>query len=373
MISASLPSCLVCGADAWVPLPDPGARAIVSDGRVIAEPLGKCACTECGLVVRAASAASSDSTLYAHPPGLGLERDRQAQYAGWIAAAAGGPPRSVLDVGCGNGSLLLALASLWPDAALLGCDPSEGSVTHGLASGLTLWRGTSSTLTPARAELVMAVNVIEHTADPGAFLGDLVRATKPGGAVIVVCPDGQRPDVELLLADHLFSFTPDHLRQIAGRAGLHVRAAGVAPQSLGAFQTIVGSPSTLPEHEPPCSRGSAVSALNARRRAFFDRWAALDEHLLSRAPSHAVCFGTGEAATLLRAYAPRSWARVRACTADDVSATASFHGLPVLSLETLPRDAPIVVGVRAADQRRVAERLRCRFDSVITWYDLVEE
>jgi SAM-dependent methyltransferase len=372
MIAASLPSCLVCGATVWMELPDPGAQSVASDGRLIFEPLGKRACTVCGLVVTSAARAIEDSALYAHTPGLGLERDRQSQYASWITAVVDAPPRSILDVGCGNGSLLRALASCWPGAALFGCDPSEESVTHGRGSGLTLWRGTSSDLPAARADLVIAVNVIEHTTDPGGFLRDLVRAATPGGSVIVVCPDGAVPDVELLLADHLFSFTTAHLHQLSAHAGLEVRAAGVAPEPLGAFQMIVGRPSASPEHERHMPPASTVSALNARRSAFLDRWAALDERLLARTPSNVVCFGTGEASTLLRAYAPRTWARVSACTADALSAT-SFHGLPVLSLDALPRGTPIVLGVRSVDQRRVAERLRCRFDSVITWYDLVEE
>jgi SAM-dependent methyltransferase len=372
MISASRTDCLVCGASAWEPLPDPGAQAVASDGCVIFEPLGKRACTVCGLVVASASRALEESALYAHTPGLGPERARQSQYAGWIAAAVDGPPQSILDVGCGNGSLLLALRGFWPGAALLGCDPAPGSVNHGRASGLKLWRGTATTLPESAADLVIAVNVIEHTTDPVAFLGDLARAAKPGGSVIVVCPDGGRPDVELLMGDHLFSFTTAHLKQLADRAGLDVRAAGSAPEPLGAFQMIVGCPSASPAHERQLPHASVVSTLNARRSAFLDRWAALDERLLSRAPSHVVCFGTGEAATLLRAYAPQLWARVTACTADTLIGT-SFYGVPVIALDTVARDTPILVGVRSADQRRVADRLRGRFDSVITWYDFVEE
>jgi hypothetical protein len=200
----------------------------------------------------------------------------------------------------------------------------------------------------------------------------LVRAAAAGGSVLVVCPDGGQPDVELLMGDHLFSFTTTHLKQLAARAGLGVRAAGRAPESLGAFQMIVGSPSASPTPERQLRHGSNVFALNARRCAFLARWAALDARLLSRTSSHLVCFGTGEAATLLRAYAPSVWARVTACTTDTLIAT-SFYGLPVVSLDAVAPDTPVLVGVRSADQRRVAERLRRRFDSVITWYDLIEE
>jgi SAM-dependent methyltransferase len=309
--------------------------------------------------------------LYAHPPGIAFERERQAQYASWIAASVPRPPASILDVGCGNGSLLLSLRGLWPDAALLGCDPSRDSVAHGLAAGLSLWRGTASDLQPQVAELVTAVNVIEHTVDPVAFMADLVRAAKPGGHVIVICPNGERPDVELLFADHFFSFTAGHLHQIAGRAGLTSRATSTAAESLGNFHMIVGSTSTGQENPDTCAAGVAVADLTARRRAFLDRWGALDAQLRSRLASDVICFGTGEAATLLRAYAPQSWALVKAYTADVVT-TEMQNGLPVIPLDRLPTDARILAGVRSADQPRVADRLRKRFSSVTTWYDLVE-
>ena len=112
------------------------------------------------------------------------------------------------------------------------------------------------------------------------------------------------------------------------------------------------------------------SALNAHRTRFLQAWAALDRELLKRLPSQAVCFGIGEAAGLLRAYAPRAWDRIHACTADLV--TTNFFGvLPVRPLDSLPEDTAVLVGVRPADQRKVAERLRARFASVTTWYDLI--
>jgi len=377
MIPASHATCLVCGAAEWVSLPAPGSHAVVSDGQVISEPLGKLSCAGCGLAVRRHDAASpsgsiADSTLYAHPPGVAFERERQAQYASWIATSAPRPPGSILDVGCGNGSLLLSLQSVWPDAVLLGCDPSHESVAHGAAAGLQIWRGTSRDLQPELAELITAVNVIEHTIDPIAFVTDLVRAAKPGGHVIVICPNGERPDVELLFADHLFSFTATHLLRIAGRVGLTSLRISTAPQTLGSFQMLVGSTSTS-ETDPSLSRADIdVADLTARRRAFLERWATLDTRLRARLPREVVCFGTGEAASLLRGYAPQSWALVKAYTADVVT-TRMVNGLPVLSLEEVPNDAAILVGVRGADQTRVAERLRRRFTSVTTWYDLVEE
>ena len=344
---------------------------MASDWRIVEEPLGKRACRGCGVAEHAGrtTAALFDASyeLYAHPPGVAGERGRQSAYAGWIAASIPGPPRRILDVGCGNGSLLLALAERWPDAELLGCDPSGDSVAHGRPP-LRLWQGTSSDLPGGLgADLVVAVNVIEHTHDPESFVRDLLRAAAPGATVVVVCPDGATPGVELLFWDHLWSLARGHLARIVERAGIVPLTVSAAPAPLGEFQLLAGRAGD--------GRGIAVEALdvdslNARRVEYLERWRRLDEGLLAKLPPDVVCFGAGEAAGLLRAYAPRSWSRVRACTADAPEA-GSFGAVPLVPLPAVPADAAILVGVRPADQPRVAARLRSRFARVTTWYDLV--
>ena len=373
-------TCLVCGAGEWVALPDPGLASMASDWRVLPVPLGKISCRRCGLVARrveerGARRYADGYALYDHAPGAGFEGARQEQYAAWIAEAVAGhtrrTPQRILDVGCGNGSLLVALASAWPDAELRGCDPSPEAIAHA-GPRVRLWQGTSATLAAGIADLVVAVNVIEHTADPVAFLTDLRRACAPAGTLIVVCPDGSRPGVELLFADHLHSFSAPHLRAFAARAGLMAVTTLVAPAALGEFQMLVAAAVT-----PGLARIAVESpgALNRRRAALLQRWAELDQRLEPRVAAGTVCFGVGEAAGLLRAYAPRTWTRVRACTADRRAlnpAAPSFGGLPIVPLEALPPETPILVGVRPGDQAAVGERLARQFASVATWYDLVD-
>jgi hypothetical protein len=86
--------------------------------------------------------------------------------------------------------------------------------------------------------------------------------------------------------------------------------------------------------------------------------------------SAAVCFGAGEAAGLLRAYAPGSWSLVTACTFDG-AAGGTFGELPIVPLDDVSADTTLVLGVRPADQPRLVERLQARFPRVVAWYDLV--
>jgi SAM-dependent methyltransferase len=365
--------CVVCGASDWRPLPDPGPQSMASDWRVVAEPLARHRCAGCGLVRRwpgrAADATlyTSGYGLYAHAPGDARERARQQQYAAWIAESTppSRAPARVLDVGCGNGSLLLALATHWPASRLAGCDPSAESVAHGAGSALRLWQGTAANLpVDAVSDVVVSVNVIEHTDDPLAFLVSLREAVAEGGVLVLVCPDGGRPNLELLFADHVHSFTPPHLRTLCGRAGLDVVAQGQAPPALGMFQMIVAM-----RGEPANDSGAIASGVDARA-SYLASWSELDARLLERVAAPAVCFGASEAAGLLRAYAPRTWQRVRACTVDG-AVEGRFGPLPIVGLDRVDSSETVLVGVRPLDQARVAERLRTRFARVVTWYDLV--
>ena len=152
------------------------------------------------------------------------------------------------------------------------------------------------------------------------------------------------------------------------RAGLGVRGWAAAPETLGAFQMVMAAPDVRPAQTASLDRHDDI----VRGKAdYLERWARLDVNLLARLGAGPVtCFGIGETAGLLRAYAPRAWSQVLACTADRL-AEASFDGVSVMALTDVPADQALLVGVRPRDQERVAARLRPRFTRVVTWYDFV--
>src|SRR5262245_60839373 len=112
---------------------------MLSDLRVVDDALEKQACGACGVVrgrARSTALFESGYCLYDHPPGAPRESGRQDAYAAWLAAYVSRPPQSILDLGCGNGSLLLALQRRWPGATLHGLDPSAEAVRHACAVGI---------------------------------------------------------------------------------------------------------------------------------------------------------------------------------------------------------------------------------------------
>ena len=375
----SLSSCLICGGDRWQALPEVGPQSMASDWRVLPMPLRKRVCVDCGLVSSVAPPPSGlfegGYSLYAHAPGAApREQRRQRLYARWIEharqrAGQSAPPESVLDVGCGNGSLLMALGELWPSATLAGCDPSAEAVAHARGAGCRVWQGTASSLpTDLEVDLVVSVNVIEHVDDPLAFLRTLGRRLSRDGLLALICPDGARAGVELLIADHAYSFAPSHLAAILERAQLGRRHLEAAPPDLGSFQIVVA------DNRPGSSTPTVTTAIDSRRLGtYLQRWSALDGQLVSRLGNRGVsCFGVGEAAGLLRAYAPRTWQRVRSCTADDITESSRFGLVPAVPLDQLADDEPVLLAVRPLDQPGLVERLSIRFARVISWHDLIE-
>jgi len=96
----------------------------------------------------------------------------------------------ILDIGCGGGILSEPLARL--GAAVVGADPAEPNIEaaklHAAEAGLTVdYRATTAeALADAgeRFDVVLAMEVVEHVADLGLFVGRCAEMVKPGGLLI---------------------------------------------------------------------------------------------------------------------------------------------------------------------------------------------
>jgi SAM-dependent methyltransferase len=348
---------------------------MLSDLRVLDSPLDKDACADCGLVRRRnhATATLFDSgyQLYDHAPGATRETARQELYAEWLSSHVATAPRCILDLGCGNGSLLLALGKRWPDARLCGLDPSQESVGRAREAGIDARCGTVGEVSLDPADLVVSVNVIEHVEDPQSFVRSVATLVTPGGTALVACPDGSRAWLELLFADHLWSFVPAHLSRLAAEAGLEVMDWNAAPATLGSFQLIrLRRTPAVPKRVTIAAE--AAAELTRSKQRYLHAWSLLEQELLERchhSPS-LVCFGMGEAAALLRAYAPALWSRVKLCAVDRPEGDV-FGDIPVIDYTGGRFEWPVILGVRPEAQAMLARRLQDSGSTVIRWDDCI--
>lgn len=103
----------------------------------------------------------------------------------------------ILDVGCGNGSMLaIPLARL--GYTVTGLDPDEPSIhkARELAGTLpvSFFCTMLASFDPAlRFDCVLCAEVLEHLDDPEAFLRDSAARLAPGGLLILSVPNGYGP------------------------------------------------------------------------------------------------------------------------------------------------------------------------------------
>ena len=165
---------------------------------------------------------------------------RAAIDAHWRGDSRGVRPlagRCALDVGCGAGLLCEPLARL--GAAVTGVDAAAENIAaaaaHAAGAGLTIdYRcGDVSALGLRGFDLVTSLEVLEHVADPAAFIAALRAALAPGGLLILSTPN-RTARSRLLLVEaaersgmiprgthHWDQFiTPDELRTLLDGAGL---------------------------------------------------------------------------------------------------------------------------------------------------------
>jgi len=129
-----------------------------------------------------------------NPARLGYVRAAvDAHWGGDPASFAPLEGRSAVDVGCGAGLLAEPLARL--GAQVTGIDAAPENIgaarAHAAASGLVIdyFAGGIEDLGGRRFDLVVSMEVIEHVADPAAFVAGLAGAMAEGGLMILSTPN----------------------------------------------------------------------------------------------------------------------------------------------------------------------------------------
>ncbi len=146
----------------------------------------------------------------------------------------------VLDIGCGGGLLSEPMARLGAD--VVGADAAERNIpvarVHAEQSGLVIdYRHTTAEALAAageRFDVVLNMEVVEHVADPQAYLTACQELLKPGG--LMICSTLNRTSKSFLMAiigaewvmrwlpkgthDWAKFITPDELYALIGKAGL---------------------------------------------------------------------------------------------------------------------------------------------------------
>ena len=206
-----------------------------------------------------------------------VERDK-------LRFVRGLPPGSrVLEVGAGDGRFTSRLVAAGFDAS--GIEPSEGGARMAGARGAPVQRATVEELElePATLDAVVVWHVLEHLGDPARSLERIAAWLRPGGLILVACPNlaslqarigGDRwfhQDVPR----HLTHFTATGLGLLLGGSGFRIERISqllVEPNPLGMWQTLLNrltggrdvafrALKRDLEHEPGVGRDLALTAI----------------------------------------------------------------------------------------------------------------
>lgn len=175
---------------------------------------------------------------------------------------------SILDVGCGNGHLLVALRDSGV-RNLAGIEPSDTAVQHCREIlGLNVHKGTigNSDLEPGTWDMVTLSAILEHAWDPGKLLEEASKRIATGGFLYIRVPDllatrllpwhprSYRLRGIFTLA-HVSYFTEQTLAILAARHGFEAIASMRLPKpSAGELWAIFrksGMPNSTLTHESP--------------------------------------------------------------------------------------------------------------------------
>jgi SAM-dependent methyltransferase len=143
----------------------------------------------------------------------------------------GSRPKSVLDCGCGDGSLLSVIATRIPCGRLHGMDITENVPLD--RAGLPIQFRTQDLGHPIPEEmqgtydLVLCSEVIEHVENDGMVLRNLADLTAPGGMVVLTTQTGKIYRTEEFLG-HIRHYDPGDLCARLEQTGLKVHKCDIA-------------------------------------------------------------------------------------------------------------------------------------------------
>lgn len=142
-----------------------------------------------------------------------------------LAAGTVHQPVCVLDIGCGTGKLLRRAATYWPQAHLIGIDPTNGMIEMAkrLTPDATFSLGTAEALPlqDASVDLALSTSSFHHWQDQAAGLREIARVLRPGGYFLLV--DVSFPGWLVRVVRLKRFHSPTRLQTLFIQAGFHVQ------------------------------------------------------------------------------------------------------------------------------------------------------
>ncbi len=385
VLDATSNQCFMCRSRTLQQIPAIWDFSMTTAGVRVAEPLSKFQCMTCGLLQRAEIRHLGSTDFYENHysfyerPGAGIyDQPRYRAMAEWIKDAIPERyPSTILDAGCGRGWMLEAMKGVYPQALLMGIEPSSQESKNARERGFNVLecKVSSDEKIDRKFDLIYSTNVVEHTSDPANFLGTLNEWLEEEGCIVITCPDSSVPSSEFMFSDQNFSFTPKQLVTVAQSCGLHLLKWQGPPaiDSVQNKQLLVFVKGKTNEPQLPVEPSPAE--LFQLRKAYVQAYSACDDFLLKQVSKYenVYNFGTSTFSWLLSCYCPKYWQRVTHCVIDKPEAGSSFQNKPVIdrSAMSLTSSSVICLGVNPKSQANLQQNLSSLGIEIIRWDHMI--
>ena len=240
------------------------------------------------------------------------------------------PRGRLLDICCGNGSLLKTAGEILPGWSLAGTEFGDKHrlEIEALPGVERLYTGPLGDV-PGQFDLITLSHVFEHLIAPHGLLDAAARMLRPGGMLLIQVPNYTENPFELLVADHCSHFCPATLAAIVEKAGYSVRmiASDWVPREI----TLVAYPGHEGSTERPLPDAQTVLAMVDAELDWLERMRTAARRIYRRPFG---IFGTSIAGTWLYSEVGD---RVSFFVDEDPQRAGKTHlGMPIV----LPRHAP---------------------------------
>ena len=239
--------CPLCDSDQTTPF-------LIAQDMYTGEPHHIVRCARCGLIQTRLSPSSEAMYVYGGTADAGarfgsaqrlLRMFRRAR----VRQFARRRPGRALDVGCGDGSFLEALAQEGWEVFGTELSP-EIAVTakQRLGDRISVEKMGNPAHVEASFDLITFWHVLEHLDNPRQALSEARRLIKPGGTVIIAVPNIESFQAQLFKQDwlhldvprHRWHFDPRTLSDLAERCDFHVEDVCHFSMEYGPFGIIQG-------------------------------------------------------------------------------------------------------------------------------------
>ena len=380
-------NCHVCNAKIWIPLPDPvGDRSVTTSARIVEQPLGKSICLHCGLTQRVRADflgttlyyETEYASYYERPGTEEYHNKRCQQLVDWMIGFL--PERfeykNVLDVGCGQGWAMDTFAAKFKNINIDGIEPSVFNAAIARKKGHRVFEGKIEKVEiDSKYDLIYSNNVIQHVNDAKTFISDLMKLLKSDGIIIVTCPDGSRPNIELFFSDHNYSLLPSNMITMGKELGFGTVFISKSEEnpSLPPAQLLLltnNEKYQKYEYDRQDFTGCEITTVVDDKKSYIGSIKDLGDYILREisAYSRIYNFGASFWTSVLAGYCQNYWEKVTACVVDTYSGGNKFMGKEIMELKNIPEDenTVIVLGTSPATHDILFEKLRNRY-KVLRW------